>query len=458
MTRVSIIVEKLGIPTVTLCCDGFHTAGRFNAKAEGYPNLPYAVHPGHVNTTPNEEVYKNAAELMVDQVIKGLTVQPADAKPVRIPGKRDTIFSGSFEEVNEFFLEREWSDGLPIVPPTVEKVEQFLKFTDRSPDEIIGILKPENREATIWNIAVTGVMCGCRPEYMPVLIGIVEALCDPAFTQDSLGHTPGTEVLMVLNGTIIKQLGFNYTQGVLRPGFQANTSVGRFFRMYLRNIAGFLPHKTDKGCYGDNFRMVLAENEDAVAKLGWEPYSVDRGFKAGDNVITITTCTERTQAIEVGWPTAEEILQHIEKRMADNHMFIQFFFRGDRTKPMIVLTPLIVESLVREGYTKEMVKQHFYENAKFRLSNLRGRLAERFHKGIDDGNYPEQLGTSHDISDDRLVQMLACPEDIQIVVSGDPGRDHVLVCAQNGFIGPPTSKKIELPANWEQLLKAAKNK
>jgi hypothetical protein len=452
VTRASILVEKLGIPTATLICDGFHTAGRFTAKGEGFPNLPYAIHPGHVNTTPNEQVYKNAAEVMADQVVKALTIQPADAKPAREPEQRNVIFSGTFEEVNDFFYDREWSDGLPVVPPTVEKVEKFLKFTERPADEVLGILKPDNREATIWNIAVNGVMSGCRPEYMPVLIAIVEALCDPQFDHQSLGHTPGTETMIVLNGTIIKELGFNCTQGVLRPGFQANTSIGRFFRMYLRNVCGFLPHKTDKGCYGDNFRMVLAENEDYVASVGWEPYSVDLGFKPGENVITIFSCTERTQAIEVGWPTAAGVLLNIENRMADNHLFIQFLFRGQHTKPMVIMTPTVVDSLVKEGYTKAMVKQHFYEHARLRLSNLSGRMVERFHKGIEEGNWPEQLGTSKDMSENCFVQMVACPEDISIVVSGDPARDHVLICAQNGFIGYPVSKKIVLPSGWEGLL------
>jgi hypothetical protein len=456
VTRASILVEKLGIPTVTLACDGFITAGHFTAKGEGYPNLPYAAHPGHVNTTADEQVYRNAAEIMTDPVVKALTVQPADAKPAREPGQKDIIFSGSFEEVNDFFYEREWSEGLPIVPPTVEKVEQFLKFTTRSADEVLGILKPENRQATLWNIAVNGVMSGCRPEYMPVLIAIIEALCEPEFSHESLGHTPGTETLIILNGPIIKELNFNCAQGVMRPGFKANTSIGRFFRMYLRNVCGFLPHKTDKGCYGDNFRMVLAENEEYLAGVGWEPYSVDRGFSAGDNVITVASVTERTQAIEVGWPTAEGVLTNIENRMADNHMFIQFFFRGQHTKPLVIMTPLVVDSLVKEGYTKDAMKRHFYENAKLRLSNLSGRMVERFHKGIEEGNWPEQLGTSKDMSENCFVQMVACPEDIQVVVSGDPARDHVLICAQNGFIGFPISKKIELPSNWKELLEAAR--
>lgn len=456
MTRTSILVEKLGIPTVTLACDGFVMSGGFIAKAEGFPNLPFAAHPGHVNTTDNDQVYKNASELMSHQVVKGLTVQPADARPLREPAKKDIIFSGTFEDVNEFYYSREWSEGLPIVPPTIEKIEAFLGFTNRDPDEVIGILKPENREATVWNIAANGVMCGCRPEYMPILIAIVEAMCEPEFAHQNLGHTPGTEILIVLNGPIIKDLKFNYTQGVLRPGFQANTSIGRFWRMYLRNVCGFLPHKTDKACYGDNFRMVLAENEEYLEEVGWEPFSVDRGFNKGDNIVTVLSCTEKTQAIEAGWPTVEGILLNIENRIADNQIFIQFFFRGDITKPMIVLSPCIVDSFVKEGYTKDMIRQHIWENAKLRLTNLSGRMVERFQKGIEDGHWPEHIGSSKEIRDDVLIKMFAAPEDLSIVVSGDPARDHVLVVSQNGFMGYPTSKKIELPENFYDLLKTKK--
>jgi hypothetical protein len=391
---------------------------------------------------------------MLDQVIKGLTVQPPEAKAVKEPGLKDIIFEGSFEDVNSYFYDREWSEGLPIVPPTVEKVEQFLKFTDRSADEIIGRLLPDNREATVWSVAVNGVMAGCRPEYMPVLLAIVEAMVDPEFGQEHLGHTPGTETLIIINGKIIKELDFNYTQGALRPGFQANTSIGRFWRLYLRNLAGFLPHKTDKGCYGGNFRIVLAENEDALANVGWQPLSVDQGFKAGDNIITITSCTEATQAIEVGAPTAEQILKNIEARMADNHMFIQFFFRGMRTRPTIVITPAILKVLTDGGYTKAMVKEHFFKNAKLRVSRLSGMIVDRFYKGIKEGNWPEQLGTSNDL--ERDIQMVSCPDDFLMVISADPDRDHAMICANNGYIGYPVSKQIQLPAEWESLLKAAK--
>ena len=247
----------------------------------------------------------------------------------------------------------------------------------------------------------------------------------------------------------------------------------------MRNVCGFLPHKSDKGCYGDGFRMILAENEDYLEKIGWQPFSVDRGFQAGDNVVTILSATERTQAIECGWPTAEGILTAIEKRMADNHMFIQFLFRGDVLRPLVVLTPCIVDSLIKEGMTKQQVKEHFFHGAKMRLWNLSNRLAERFQKGVADGHYPELIGTAEeygdfkvnkdgklefydkdgnltDMGENRFIHMVSDPDCFQLVISGDPGRDHALIFAQNGFMGVPTSRKIELPDRWEELLNQTK--
>lgn len=454
VTRASVLVEKLGIPTVSMICSGFKLQGRLSAKALGMPNLPYTVHPGHVNTVSDEELDHNASTVMLDHIIEGLTVQPAEEEPEVEPAAKDVVYSGSFNEIQQWALDNEWSDGLPIIPPTHDRVEEFLKYTDRDPDEVIGTVLPANRQATVWNVAVNGVISGCRPEYMPVLLAVVEAMVDPLFRQEHLGQTPGTEALIVLNGKIVRDLGFNCTQGAFRPGFQANTSVGRFWRTYLRNVAGFLPHKTDKGCFGDNFRLVLAENEDAGAVLGWQPNSADLGFEAGTNLVTVMSVTERTTAIEVGMPTGEEILRNIELRMTDNKLFVQFFFRGMRTRPLVVLTPTIVEKLVEDGWTKEAVRQHFYENTKLSLRRIYGNDINRFTRGIDHGNWPDQLGTDKNL--DREVQMVSSPDDFIIVVSGDPGRDHVIIGGQNGYIGYPTSREVKLPDNWDQLVPAAK--
>jgi hypothetical protein len=447
------LVEKLGIPTVTVVCSGFLKQGRSTAKGLEMPALPYVSHPGHVNLVNDDKLRETCRGAMLDQLIQGLTVQPEEEAVSVDPGMRDIIFKGSYEEVQEHFLANEWSEGLPVSPPTIERIEAFLKYTDRAPEEIVGNYLPDNREGTIWNIAVNGVMSGCRPEYMPVLIAVVEAMADPLFGVEHLGHTPGTETLIIINGSIIKQLKFNYGQAALRPGFQANTSIGRFWRMYLRNVCGYIPHRTDKGCFGGNFRIVLAENEDFTKEVGWPTLGMDLGFERGENVVTITSCTEATQAIEVGAPTAEEILKNIEARMADNHLFIQFFFRGDRTRPTIVLTPATVKVMADAGFTKEKVKQHFYENARLWVDRLSGMIVQRFYRGIDGGHRKEQIGTTKDL--DRFIQMVSEPDDFMVVVSGDPDRDHVMICAQNGYIGYPVSRRIQLPADWDNLPKLA---
>ena len=456
--RASVAVEKLGLPTASLACDGFVLQGGFTAAGLGMPNLPISAYPGPVNFHSVEELEKNVATVMIDQIIRGLTVQPEEAKLSPEPEPRDIIFEGTLDEVNRFFYEKEWSDGMPIIPPTIERVEEFLRYTDRSADDVISVLLPEKRESTVWNVAVNGVMAGCRPEYMPVLVALVEAMADPKFGQEHLGHTPGTEVLITINGPIIKALGFNYDQGALRVGFQANTSIGRFWRLYLRNVAGFLPHKTDKATFGGTWRVVLAENEDALAKIGWDPMSVDQGFKAGDNVITINSCTSTDSVFSVGAATAEEILDKLVTRIVDAQLYLFVLtFDGPGVRPQILMSPCVAEAIAKGGYSKDKVRQYLYERATFPAKRFEQLCSqwESLCDAVEQGRLPKQYCESR--HPNRLVPIVSSPDDFMITVSGDPGRDNCFICAQNGFIGYPVSKKIALPANWEQLLKEVKN-
>jgi len=141
----------------------------------GMPNLAFAMVPGHIDIQTQTELRDNLHAVTVDQVIAGLTRQPQAAVQEPEIGVREIVLAGSFTEVNEYFYEREWSDGLPFVPPTLERVESFLHFTDRDPADVLGILLPDSRAATVWSVAVNGVMAGCRPEYMPVLVALVVA-------------------------------------------------------------------------------------------------------------------------------------------------------------------------------------------------------------------------------------------------------------------------------------------
>lgn len=426
------------------------------------PNLPVATIVGHPGAQTVEEVRAHAVRVTADEVIANLLQQPEESVLAVEPGPRDIVFTGSFEEVNAHFIANEWSDGLPIVPPTPEKIAEFLSFTPRKPEESLGIVLPESRAVTIWSVAVNGVMAGCRPEYMPILVALAEAMADPMYGVEHSGNTPGAETLIVLNGPIIKQLGFNFEQGVLRDGFQANTSVGRFWRLALRNIAGFLPHKTDKGTFGNTFRVVLAENEDAIARAGWVPNSADMGFAAGDNSVTITRMTGGGVLASVTGARPEEMLPYIADGLAKQTGWEVVFTVGGLTfgtlRPAVVLTPILAETIAKAGWSKADVRQYLFDHARLPAWKIEkytetwadfpiGSLAHQ----VNLGRLPKVFAESDD--PERLVPIVFCPDDIMVLVSGDPLRTNAYVFAHNGYLGFPTAKRIELPEDWDLRVK-----
>ncbi len=425
------------------------------------PNLPVATIVGHPGTQSVEEVRANAARVTAEEVIRNLLDQPDDINLPDEPGSRDIVLEGSFEEVNAYFYDQEWSDGLPIVPPTVEKVEEFLSFTDRDPDEVLGIVLPASRAVSIWSIAVNGVMAGCRPEYMPILVALGEAMADPNYGVEHSGNTPGSDTLIILNGPIIKELGFNYEQGVLRDGFRPNTSVGRFWRLMLRNVAGFLLHKTDKGAFGNTFRVVLAENEDALAKIGWPPNSADMGFAAGDNTVTITRMTGGDVILSVTGHTPELMMPYLADGVAKETGWEIIFtvggFAYGALRPALVLSPILAEAIAAAGWTKDDVKRALFEQARmpaWRVEALTDKWAD-FPIGslkyqVNIGRLPPVFAESDD--PDRLVPIVVSPDDFMILVSGDPGRTNAYAFAHNGSLGFPTAKKIQLPEDWAKRI------
>ena len=467
MLRASAVAEMAGLPSVSLVCEGFVGQASTTSVGLGLADMQLAVVPGHPDVQSAEELRRNIINVTVESVIKGLTEKTnghSYSEPE--PAPEDIVFTGTFEEVNRFFYENEWGDGLPVVPPTIEKVREFLKFTERAADEVIGVMLPDNRKATIWSVAINGVMAGCRPEYMPILVAAAEAMADENYGVEHSGNTPGAETLLILNGPIIKQLNFNYEQGVLRDGFQPNTSIGRFWRLYLRNIAGFLLHKTDKGTYGNTWRVVLAENEDVLAELGWEPIAADMGFKAGDNVVTIARYTGGDVLASVHGENAERMMPYIADGVAKQVGWEVAFTVGMATatlRPLLILSPILARTIKNSGWTKRDVKQYLFENARIPARKFEQYLGEYTHfipdnrSLVDLANMRKAPRAFAESSDpERLVPVVGKLEDFMIAVSGDPWRTNAYVFAHNGMLGYTVGKKINLPANWDQLLREAR--
>ena len=427
------------------------------------PNIPLAMVPGHIGTKNKDELRRDVIETTARHVIDNLTVQPAPKGRGGEPGARDIVFKGGFNALNKFFYDNEWSDGLPIVPPTHEAVSEFLQFTDRDPNEVLGVILPDSRAATIWSIAVNGVMAGCKPEYMPVLIAAVEGMCDPKYGVEHSGNTPGGENLIIINGPIIQQLGFNYTQGALRDGFMPNTTIGRFWRLYLRNVAGFLPHKTDKATYGNTWRVVLAENDEVLKKIGWTNTAEEMGYAVGDNVVTVARYTGGGSFSSVSGSTPEELLPYVADSVLKYHMWQLTFTTSHGNgmlRPLVVLSPILVETIAKAGWSKADVKQYLFDHARLpawefvrqlRVWNIRG--VWDLKDDVRNGRIPKVFYESDD--ENRLVPSVWKPEDFMIAVTGDPLRNNMYVFAHNGFLGFPTGKKVRLPKDWETKLRSA---
>lgn len=200
------------------------------------------------------------------------------SRPIEVPEFADPI---------EACFERGWTDGLPVVPPTPERVLRMLAGTPRAPDEIIGDMPPDLVPCTVEKVAVNAVMAGCRPEYMPLLFGVIEAALDPAFTLHAiLCSTCFSAPVIVVNGPVARRLGMNSGINVLGQGNRANATIGRALNLVVRNVGGGRPGEIDRATFGSasKFTQCFAEDE---SDPGWEPLASSRGIPAGRDAVTL---------------------------------------------------------------------------------------------------------------------------------------------------------------------------
>ena len=191
------------------------------------------------------------------------------------------------DAIFERFTREGWTDGLPIVPPTEERVARMLAGTDFDPSCSLGPMPPSWGEATIAKLAVNAVMAGCTPEYFPVIVTAVRAMLAKPFNLYGIQGTtnPATPVLIV-NGPITREIGINARGNLFGPGFRANATIGRAIRLIMTTIGGGVPQQADKAMLGNpaKYTCCFAENE---AQSPWPPLHVERGFAPGTSTVTV---------------------------------------------------------------------------------------------------------------------------------------------------------------------------
>jgi hypothetical protein len=199
---------------------------------------------------------------------------------------RKVEFSADDDPI-EVCFERGWSDGLPLTPPTDERIVRMLKGTGRRPQEVVGRIPPNLAECTVEKVAINAVMAGCRPEYLPVVLAAVEAALEPVFTLHGLlATTYFSGPVIVVNGPIARSIGMNSGINALGQGNRANATIGRALNLVVRNVGGGKPGEADRATLGAPSKYTLCFAEDE-SDPEWEPLSVARGFPRGASTVTL---------------------------------------------------------------------------------------------------------------------------------------------------------------------------
>jgi hypothetical protein len=334
------------------------------AAQRGMPHLRFAYVPQPVmGKSPAElRAYIDGADAITGrpfmrEVIDALTrpLSETEANPVIYDRSTPRLVEPDTEEnLHQLFLESHWTDTLPIVLPTEERVQAMLAGTRRRPDEAVGRLRPTStREAweyTVEKVAVNAVMAGARPEYFPVILALA------ASGVSARGSTTSSMAAMaVVNGPIRQEIGMNWGIGAMGPYNHANATIGRAYGLLSQNLqGGSLPQITYLGSQGNNYAynsITFAENEE---RSPWEPFHVQHGFRRDESVVSIFTGC-RSTAFTLG----------LRRKHWREH--VRNLLRGmdPHSGPTFVLDPITARQFVdRGGFdTKEKLIRWVHENA-----------------------------------------------------------------------------------------------
>ncbi|HEY4300777.1 MAG TPA: UGSC family (seleno)protein, partial [Candidatus Didemnitutus sp.] len=228
---------------------------------------------------------------------------------------RELEVSDDIEELFAALYAKGMTDGLPVIPPTEERVARMMRGIELAPEREIAVLPPRGGRATVEKIAINAVMAGCLPEYLPVLVAAVRAMAQPQFNLIGIQTTTNPVApLALINGPIRGRIGVHCGAGALGPGWRANATIGRALRLILINIGGAMPGEIDKSILGmpGKYSLCLGELEESSP---WEPFHVEQGHSAGTSTVTLLS-VQGTQSCAASYLEPESILRMLSDTMA----------------------------------------------------------------------------------------------------------------------------------------------
>jgi hypothetical protein len=441
----SVRIDKIGKPVVFVVTDNFVHDAKSAAEDTGMPRV-------RMVTVPADEYYKQrvsreevkpiavaAVNALIDGLIRPLTEEEAgtNAKQAEIERTIKVTaesYDAALEKFNQLFLDNHWGSGLPLVPPTPERVKWMLTGTKRSPQEVIGTVAPKNGKATIEKIAINAVMAGARPEYLPVIIAAMEALTDRSYDLLHVMSSTGSFTLqIVVNGPIAEEIGMNSGIGLLGYGFRANNTIGHALRLSLINLGHLWPGENDMALIGrpsSHTFYVFSENERSNP---WEPYHVSLGYKKEDSCVTVSTVGSYSASLSglvafgggavFPW-TPQSLLDSMVRtiKMGRDMMTVWKFGTAVPSpgKQFLVLHPEFAMELNRKGFTRKKLQEYLYEESRIPYEQLSPKEIASVRRRLADREIPEDRAAvfEESLKSGGKVPLLIRPEHCYVFVAG----------------------------------------
>jgi hypothetical protein len=419
-------LEKMGVPTVPIVTEVFDSLGRMYAGMAGMPRHRLVNVPHPISRVPasrcREYVEGNdpvTGKPVIDEIVDALT-RPLSSEDTR-SGSQDRpeptrVGPNTEENLHKKFMENIWTDYLPIVLPTEERVAAMLKGTSHEADEVVGELRSGYEACifTVENVAANAVMAGAKPEYMPIILALAGSGI-PAISTS----TQSFARMLVVNGPIRKELGMNSGTGALSPMNRANAVIGRVATLISINLgAGGVPNKTYWGSQGnatDYNHVTFAENEEALPE-GWQPFHVQMGFAREESSLSIFHGYSIWHWKDTYEHTKIDALLNIAGRPLPSS--------GYKSGASFLLDPIVAADLVREGFpTKQSVIEHILERALIRLGEFwQYHLVESFGRTLAQKGI-EPYASWLKLPDDTLISRYRGADEISVLVVGGRTND-----------------------------------
>ena len=470
-TGSCIAAEYVGIPSVIIAGPGFVDQARHTARNNGVAVMRCAEYPGAFALHTEAELLRNTREVLWPQIVEALT-KPITAAEMAEGAKgeksdiRDDVFHGTFDEVQAFFKEMNWSDGLPFVPPTFAKVEEFMKFSPCKWNETVVVPPPANREVKAWHVAVNAVMAGCKPEYMPILIAMTKGMGVNKFYR-TLSSTHGWMPFCWLNGPVARQLGVDCGQGQINE--EANMAIGRFMNLAMMNLCGYYVKQDRMGTFGYPMPWCLAEDEAACRRVGWEPYHVRAGYGTDESTITLSSALAWGNNMTPSTVNPQKIAELMAWDITERCQFA--LGSGNQFSHRTVLMTEPVASILAKGYRSlgdlesnlvELARRPARERVFAKYYAAPGSAKDGGEHTIREyGGYIRRTEGAtmtptapwRDFPDaEQLTIPVMKAGMTDFLITGDAARNKIQTLPGAGLGGGSATVKIELPADWDKQM------